>query len=180
MRTFKKILVVVAILIAGIFIVGLFTKKHYSVIRETTINKPKQEVFSFIKYLENQKKYNTWLMKDPNARITTKGTDGTVGFISTWDSDNKEVGKGEQEIKDIKEGERVDYEVRFIEPFEGKADTYMETESASDSQTKVKWMFNSKMEYPMNIMMIFMDIPGMLGKDMSASLANLKGNLEKQ
>ena len=180
MRTFKKIILVVAVLIAGLFIVGLFTKKEYSIEREITINKPKQEVFGFIKYLNNQKKFNKWVMTDPNVRIENRGTDGTVGFVSAWESDNKEVGKGVQQIKNIKEGERIDYEVQFIKPFEGKADVYMTTEPVTDSQTKVKWGFSSGMKYPMNIMMIFMDIPGMLGKDMDTSLENLKEHLEKQ
>jgi len=36
------------------------------------------------------------------------------------------------------------------------------------------------MKYPMNIMLLFMDIPGMLGKDLETSLTNLKSVLEKQ
>jgi hypothetical protein len=34
-------------------------------------------------------------MMDPNAKMEYKGTDGTVGFISAWDSKIKYVGKGE-------------------------------------------------------------------------------------
>ncbi len=90
---------------------------------------------------------------------------GTVGFISSWDSEQKNVGKGEQEIKNIKEGERIDYEIRFIKPFESTAPAYMITEGASN-QTKVKWGFQSRMPYPMNLMMVFMDIPGMIGEDL--------------
>ena len=45
------------------------------------------------------------------------GTDGTVGFISAWESDIKNVGSGEQEILNIVEGERLGYEIRFLKPF---------------------------------------------------------------
>jgi len=32
------------------------------------------------------------------------GNDGTVGFVLAWDSTNKSVGKGEQEITNVEEG----------------------------------------------------------------------------
>jgi len=180
MNILMIILTVIAILIALLLILALFTKKEYTIEREITINKPKQEVFNFIKYLKNQDNYNKWVMMDLNAKKQNKGTDGTVGFVSAWDSENKRVGKGEEEIKKITEGERIDLEIRFIKPFEGKADTHMTTVPVAQNQTKIKWDFSSGMKYPMNIMLLFMDIPGMLGKDLETSLTNLKSVLEKQ
>jgi len=179
MRIFKKILLVIAIIVVGLLVTGLFTKKEYSLVREITINKPKQEVFNYIKQLKNQRYFNTWAMKDPNIKNEEKGTDGTVGFVYSWKSESNEVGAGVQEIKNITDGERVDYDVHFLEPFEGQAKCYMSAEALSDNQTKVKWGFDSGMKYPMNIMMIFMDVPGMLGEELDKSLVNLKGVLEK-
>ena len=108
-----------------------------------------------------------------------KGTDGTVGFISTWDSDKKEVGKGEQEIKKIIEGERVELSLHFIKPFDGFADAHMITTPQGDNQTKVKWGFSSKMKYPMNILLLFMNMEKMIGGDLQTGLINLKTVLEK-
>jgi hypothetical protein len=87
-------------------------------------------------------------------------------------------GKGEQEIKSIKEGVRMDVEIRFIRPFEGIASTPFVTESMSDSQTKVTWGMVSSMKYPMNIMLLFLNMENMLGKDLEISLGNLKRILE--
>ena len=39
---------------------------------------------------------------DPDLEKTYKGTDGTVGFVSSWDRNNEEVGTGELEIINIK------------------------------------------------------------------------------
>ncbi len=88
------------------------------------------------------------------------------------------AGKGEQEIKNITEGERVDIEVRFEKPFEGIATTPIVTEAVSENQTKVKWGMNGKNKYPMNFMNLFID--NMLGKDLESSLATLKNNLENK
>ncbi len=179
MRIFKKILIAIIIIIAALLVIGLFTKKEYTVFKEITINKPKLEVFDYIKHLKNQQYFNTWALKDPDAKHEERGTDGTVGFVFTWKSEDNEVGEGVQEIKSIREGERIDYDVQFIEPFSGQAKCFMSTAVAGNNQTQVKWSFDSGMKYPMNIMMIFMDIPGMLGKEMDKSLVNLKNTLEK-
>lgn len=39
---------------------------------------------------------------------------------------------------------------------------HMVTEDAEGNQTKVKWGFNGKMPYPMNLMLLAMDMDGML------------------
>ncbi len=179
MKIFKKILLIIVSLTAILLIIPLFTKNDYSVEREITVNKPKQVVFDYIKYLKNQDNFSKWAKMDPNMKKEYKGTDGTVGFVSAWDSDKDDVGKGEQEIKKITEGERVDFNLHFIKPFEGFADTYMTTAGAGENQTKVKWGFSSKMKYPLNIMLLCMNMEKMVGDDFQTGLNNLKSVLEK-
>jgi len=117
---------------------------------------------------------------DPNMKKEYRGTDGIVGFVSAWDSEKPDVGKGEQEIKKITEGERIDFELRFIKPFEATYYAYMTTDSTGTGQTKVKWGFDGKMNYPMNLMLLFMNMDKMLGDDLETGLSNLKTVLEKQ
>ncbi|HEY4628905.1 MAG TPA: SRPBCC family protein [Flavobacterium sp.] len=175
----KKILIALAILIAIPLIVALFVKKVYAVEREITINKPKQEVFDYVKLLKNQDHYSKWATMDPKMKKSYRGTDGTVGFVSTWESKVDSVGVGEQEIKKIVEGERIDFELRFIKPFEATEPAFMTTEAVSENQTKVKWGFSGHMNYPMNLMMLFMDFEKMIGDDLQTGLNNLKTVLEK-
>ncbi len=180
MKILKKILIGLAILIALVLITALFVKNDYTIEREIVINKPKHEVFDYIKLLKNQAYYSKWVMQDPNVKREEKGTDGTVGYITSWDSDHKEVGKGEQEIKGIVDGERLDLALHFIKPFEGRATAYMITETVTENQTKVKWGFNGSMPYPFNIMRIIMNIEKQLGGDLTLGLTNLKSVLEKE
>jgi len=176
MNILIKILIVIGALVALLLIAALFIKKEYNIVREITINKPKTEVFSYVKHLKNQDNYSKWVRMDPNMKKDFRGTDGTVGFIYAWDG-NKKAGKGEQEIKKIAEGEGVDVEVRFEKPFEGIATSPIVTEAVSADQTKVKWAMNGKSKYPLNFMNLFMD--NMLGKDLETSLTTLKSILEK-
>ena len=179
MKTIKIIVFVIIGIVALVLVIALFVKKGYAVERVVTINKPKMEVFDYVKFLKNQDNYSVWATKDPNMKREYKGTDGTVGFISAWDSEEKNVGKGEQEIKKITEGERIDFELRFIKPFQATEQAYMTIESISDTQTKVAWGFSGKMKYPMNIMLLTMDMEGMIGKDFDSGLNKLKMILEK-
>lgn len=179
MKIFKKILIALAIIIAIPLLVALFVKKDYAVEREISINKPKEAVFDYVKYLKNQDNFSKWATMDPDMKKTYRGTDGTVGFVSAWESRNDDVGAGEQEITKITEGERIDYELRFIKPFESTEKAYMITEALGDNQTNVKWGFSGRMDYPMNLMLLFMDFEEMIGNDFETGLNRLKGELEK-
>ena len=177
-----SILITVLLTIAGIvallFIIALFTKKEYAIVRNININKSKDDVFNYIKLLRNQDYFSKWVMTDPNMKKTFTGTDGIIGFIYAWDG-NKKAGAGEQEIKKIREGERIDTEVRFIRPFAGLANLSFTTTPVTNNQTTVTWGMTSSMKYPMNIMLLLMNMEKMLGNDMETSLNTLKGILEK-
>lgn len=178
MKILKKILIVLVVIIAIALIIPLFLAKDYKVEREVTINKPKQEIFNYLVMLKNQDNFSVWAKMDPAMKKTYTGTDGTVGFVSAWESEKKEVGAGEQEIKNITDGASIEYELRFLKPFESTSKATMSTEAVSENQTKVKWSFEGNMPYPMNIMQLFMDMDKMLGADLAKGLENLKGIME--
>jgi RimJ/RimL family protein N-acetyltransferase len=177
-QSMKKVLYIIIALIALVLVAAFIMPKDYAVKREIVINKPKAEVFEYLKMLKNQDEWSVWMAKDPNIKKDFTGTDGTVGYTSMWEG-NKDVGKGEQEIKNIVDGERIDTELRFIEPFESTNDAYMITESIGSSSTRVTWGFSGSMPIPMNVMLPFMGMEESVGKDFQDGLNNLKAILEK-
>jgi hypothetical protein len=179
MKALKIIGLVLVSILVLVLVTGLFVNGKYDVEREVTINKPKQEVFDYIKYLKNQNNFSVWAKIDPAMKTEFRGEDGTVGFVSAWDSEDPKAGKGEQKIIKINEGERIDYELHFIEPFESTDFAYLTTEAVNDSVTTVKWGFDGKMKYPMNLMLLFMDMEEMLAPDLQNGLENLKTLLEQ-
>ncbi len=178
MRILKKVLIGISVLIALILIVALFVNKDMATNKSVVINKPKEEVFNYIKQLKNQDNYSVWGKMDPNMKKEYHGTDATEGFVAAWEG-NSDVGKGEQKIMKISEGERIDFDLHFMEPMESNAKVYMATEAVSPTQTKVTWAFDSKMAYPFNIMGLFVNMGEMVGKDFQTGLGNLKVILEK-
>lgn len=180
MRILKKLFLFLIILLGIILIAAAFMKKDFAVEKEIVINQPKDSVFKFVKFLKNQDQFSVWAKMDPNMKNQFKGNDGEIGAINSWESDNENVGIGEQEIKNIKEGERIDFELRFKEPMEATNFAYMTTEALSPTQTKVIWGFTGKSPYPFNFMLAFMNMDEMVGKDFQQGLDNLKVLLEKK
>ena len=168
MSIVKKILKVLAAIIILLLIAAIFVGKEYAVERAIIINKPTSAVFNYVKFLKNQDYYSKWALMDPNMKKSFSGVDSTVGCISAWDSENKDLGKGEQEIKKITEGSRIDYELRFEKPMKDVADSYMTTEAAGADKTTVKWGIKGRMTYPFNLMGLFMD--KMMGGDLEEGL----------
>ena len=171
------IIFIVLIVLAIPLVVALFVKKTYSVEREIMIARPPHVVFNYLKYLKNQDKFSKWATMDSNMKKEYRGIDGTVGFVSAWESQNKNVGKGEQEIKKITDGKRIDFEIRFIKPFAAVANAYMTTDQMSRNETIVNWGFDSQMNYPMNLMLLF-NMKKKIGDDLTTGLMNLKNQLE--
>jgi uncharacterized protein YndB with AHSA1/START domain len=180
MSILQIILIVIGAVILVILLSAAFTSAEYTVQKEIIIDKPLPAVFDYVKFSINQNYYNKWWMMDPNARKEYSGTDAEPGFIMKWESDNKQAGKGEQEIKKVVENKRVDYEIRFIKPFQGVAASFMETNAVPGNQTRVVWAFIGKRNFGMRIFHLLFNLKKMLGSDIQISLTNLKAVLEKQ
>jgi|SRR6185437_121991 len=173
------IMIIIFLVVAFPIVKAKLMKNEYTISREIIINKPKNQVFDYLKMLKNMAYYNKWVMADPNAKMEYKGADGTVGFVSTWDSELKRVGKGEEEIKSITDGERIDFEIRFLKPYEGTSSASITTTSVSGNQTKVVWEFGGTMNYSMKMMHVVLNLKKALGKDIQTSLLNVKSILEQ-
>ena len=178
MKILKNMAIIVAVIIAIPLVIALFTAKDVTVVREITINKPHQEVYDYTKYLKNQDNFSKWALMDPDMKKDYLGTDGEVGFVSSWKSENPDVGSGEQEILAIQEGKRIDYALRFLEPFESNDKSFFEFESLGENKTLVRWGYDGHMAYPMNAMLLVMDMEKMIGDDFQTGLENLKNILE--
>ncbi len=170
------ILYILLLIIVAALIVALFIKKEYQIERIIIIDQPVERVFDYIRYMNHQHKFNKWWMVDPQVKNELSGQDGYVGSIIKWDSTNKQLGKGEQEIISIDVNHRIDFEIRFIKPFTNIAQVYMITEPITDDITRFKWGFVGANKFPFTLMNLFID--KLLGNDLQASSSKLKEILE--
>lgn len=172
------VLYIILGIIAALLLAGLFIRKDIKATKEVIIHKHVDEVFNYIKFLKNQQYYSKWAKLDSNMKNEFRGTDGQPGFVNSWSGNNK-VGVGEQEIISIEEGKALNTELRFIKPFKSFAKSRMTTEAIDANNTKVTWGFESQMNYPMNVMKLFMNMEKAVGEDFNVGLHNLKALMEK-
>lgn len=163
-------------IVALVVLLALIAPKNYHLYRSIKIDKPKAEVFAYIKSVKNQDNWSPWKAKDPDMKQEFVGEDGTVGFISKWDG-NKHVGTGEQEIMNIVEGQKLETQLRFFKPWKSQSDAYIKTADA-DGGTEVTWGFAGLNKVPVNIMMLFYNMDKTVGKDFEEGLAKLKNIME--
>jgi hypothetical protein len=142
------------------------------------IGKSSGEVFDYLKYTRNQDNFSVWNMADPAMKKEYKGTDGTVGHIYRWDSTNKNVGAGEQEIISIDEGKKIGYELRFIRPMRNVGKSYFLINGEGDKSTSVVWTFDSPTKFPYSLLAPL--FKRMMGNDLQKGLDKLKNILEKK
>ena len=136
MAIIQFILTILVILVALVLVIALFVPKDYTVTRDIVINRPKADVFAFIRNLRNHKLFSTWEQMDPDMKSVYTGTDGQVGSMHAWEGKGS-TGAGEQEIKHITEGVRIDNELRFFKPMRGVSPVYYTTEAISDNQIQI-------------------------------------------
>lgn len=176
MKIIKKIIIGILAFIALLLVVALFIPNDYTVSVSTVINKPKSEVFDYVRMIKNQEKYSIWMMEDSNVVMDYQGTDGTIGFKASWNSKDDNVGEGSQQITAVSD-ERIDVDLHFERPMKGDDKAATIVEAVSENQTKVTSEFYGHSTYPLNLI-------SLIGKKIitdaqTQNLANLKKILEE-
>ena len=171
-KALKIIGSIVLLLVAFVLIAGLFVAKDYHFETSIAINAPKEKVWQYAGSLHGMEKWSPFIESDPDIQVSFEGQDSAVGAIYTWKG-NKEVGSGSQTISKIDPLNRMDTHLHFIEPFEGEADAYLKL-SGEGNATNVAWGFNTRYKYPMNVMLLFINMDKMMGESFNKGLAKLK------
>lgn len=174
----KKILIVSAGLVAVFVVFGALAPKEFLVQREITINKPKAFVFEYLRHLKNTDEWSPWDKLDPNIQKELRGAeDGRIGAVYAWRG-NKDVGAGEQVITGMIDGERIDLEIRFLEPMKATNRAFYTTAAEGESATVVTWGMSGDTPFPVNVLTMLFDMRGQIGKQFEEGLTNLKSKLE--
>lgn len=147
----------------------LFAKKSYKIERKADIEAPRETVYAQVGQFKNFTNWSPWHFMDPNMKVSIQGTDGEVGALYQWDSQNKNVGKGYQKLLAKAPG-RLDYEVDFGL---GPSPVYFRMEGDSQ-QTSITWGMDMHLPFLMRAGGLFTDLNTFVGKDYENGLANLK------
>src|SRR5918994_2188874 len=90
---FKKILLVLAVLIVAFVVVVALQPTDYRISRSATMAAPQPKVFEQVNDFHNWQAWSPWAKMDPNAKSTFEGPTNGEGAKFAWDGDAN-VGAG--------------------------------------------------------------------------------------
>ncbi|SFI13594.1 SRPBCC family protein [Halpernia frigidisoli] len=172
MKTILKIfLALIVIIVIAMFAIG--EKYHFE--KSIVINAPAEKVYGQVNSSKKINLWNPWMKMDPNLKLQYSGNPGEVGDKYCWKG-NDQVGEGCQEITALAPNQKQSTKMTFLKPFESIATSDILL-SPNGNQTKVTWTMDCELEYPKNLMKIFLN--GQMDKSYGEGLAKLKEISEK-
>ncbi|MBL7760275.1 MAG: SRPBCC family protein [Sediminibacterium sp.] len=178
MKKFLRIVVIILLLLVAVVVVaGLIAPKETNIQTSIDINAPREQVWEQAMKFKNWGNWSYWHRIDTNQTVTYAGTDGEPGSSYSWKGE--ETGEGTMTNKGMENG-KMNYELKFIKPFEGTSDGYIMVEDAGNGVTKVTWTFHSVNDnFLMRAMGAIMGMEKMLKSQFDEGLANMKKHVEE-
>jgi uncharacterized protein YndB with AHSA1/START domain len=173
---FKKIAIVVVVLIAAVLAFAATKPDTFRVQRSAAIKAPPEKIFPLLNDFQRWETWSPWEKKDPAMKRTFSVVTSGKGAVYSWEG-NKEVGQGRMEIADSVPPSRLAIKLDFLKPFEAH-NTVEFTLAPQGDATSVTWAMQGP-PYLLKIMHVFLDMDSMVGKDFETGLANLKAVAEK-
>jgi uncharacterized protein YndB with AHSA1/START domain len=171
------ILIVIAVVIAGILAFAATKPDVFRVQRSITIAAPAEKIFALINDFHQWQSWSPYEHKDPTMQRSFSGAPTGRGAIYDWDG-NKNVGKGRIEITDATQPSRVAINLDMLKPFAAHNKVEFMLQPQGDATT-VTWAMHGHTPYLAKIMHVFINMDRMCGNDFEAGLAKLKAIAER-
>lgn len=155
-----------------------WSKKDYDISRTVMINRPKAEVYAYIRQLQKQPLWMPWFLNDPKGVIKFKGEDGKEGAASYWKGYNKI--EGIQKITKVRDGKLLETQLLFLRPYKTLSLNYMAVKEVEPDRTKMVWGLKGAHRFPASVLMLFYGMDRAVGKDFETGLNSLKTILERK
>ena len=174
---FKKILLVLAVVVAGVLGLASTKPDTFTVQRSASIKAPPDKIFPLVADFHRWADWSPWEHLDPAMKRGHSGPASGPGAVYTWDG-NSDVGAGRMEVLAAQAPTQVSIKLDFIRPFEGHNTTDFSFAPQGDS-TLVTWVMTGPTPFVSKVMQVFVSMDKLIGKDFEAGLAKLKAVAEK-
>jgi predicted transcriptional regulator YdeE len=177
MKKFLRFLLVLLLLLVVVFVAaGLMAPKETNLTTSTMVNAPKEAVWEQAVKFKNWPNWSYWHKMEPEQTVTYAGTDGEPGSSYSWVG--KKTGEGTMTNKGVENG-KMNYELKFVKPFEATSTGYIMAEDAGNGTTKVTWNFHGTNDnFMMRAIGYLMGMEKQLKKQFDEGLANMKAYVE--
>lgn len=174
---FKRILLVVVVLIGALLAYAATRPDTFRVERAAVIKAPPAKVFALIDDFHQWAGWSPWEKLDPSMKRSHSGAASGKGAVYAWEG-NGDVGAGRMEILETTAPSRVLIRLDFIKPFEAR-NTAEYTLRPEGEATRVTWAMYGPAPFVSKLMQVFVSMDAMIGKDFEQGLANLKALAER-
>ena len=177
MKTLKKILIAVGLLLVVLLIVSQFLPAKYHVERSIVIAAKAEAIYPWVNNLKKWPEWSAWTAaKDPSLVYTYEGPEEGVGAISKWEA--KKMGQGEMKLTASEAGKLVKFDLGFEHGKYLSTGTF--TFESDTGGTKVTWGMDGDVSRNPLDRFFSLLMGKMIGPDFEEGLANLKRRAESQ
>jgi uncharacterized protein YndB with AHSA1/START domain len=177
LKVISIIAAVIALAIAVVVVLAFNQPDSFKVERSITIKAPPEKVFPLVDDFHAWAQWSPWEKLDPAMKRTYSGTPSGKGTVYEWTGDSK-VGAGRMEITESSAPGKIAIQLDFFKPMEGRNPTVF-TFTPKDGGTDVTWTMTGDAPFVTKIMLVFVSMDKMVGKDFETGLANMKAVAEK-
>jgi hypothetical protein len=165
------LLVVVAVLIAGVFVFAATRPNEFRIQRKARVKAPPEKILPHINDFNQWVKWSPYESLDPDMKKTLSGAPSGKGAIYEWEG-NAKAGKGRMEILEAS-ADHVGIALSFEKPF--RADNIAEFSLApAAGATDVTWSMRGPRPFASKLIGIFINMDNLVGRDFERGLQNLK------
>jgi hypothetical protein len=174
----KKVLVALAVLIAGF---GAFVSTRpdtYHIERSATFAAPVQIPFAMVNDFHRWHYWSPWEALDPKMKVSFDGPYAGPGAIYAW-SGNDKAGEGKMTLLETNLYSSIRIQLEFTRPMQD-ASTITFTFAPVPEGTKVTWAMDGKHTFMSKAFCLFMNLDSMVGPDFEKGLASMKALAEPE
>jgi uncharacterized protein YndB with AHSA1/START domain len=171
-----KVLVALAVIVAGALVVVATRPAEFRVTRTGTIAAPPATVFAQVNDFHKWEAWNPWGKLDPAMKESYEGAPAGVGAVYTW-TGNSQVGEGRMTITESRPNELIRIKMEFLKPFAATS-TAEFTFRPEGNQTAVTWTMEGTNNFMAKAMHLVMNMDRMIGGQFEKGLAAMKSVAE--
>jgi hypothetical protein len=171
-----KILIALAVVVAGLVAVVALQPGDFRVSRSATIAAPAPVVFAQVNDFHKWTAWSPWATLDPAMKQTYEGASAGAGAVYTW-AGNREVGEGRMTIVESRPSDLVRVQLDFVKPFAGTGVAEFTFRPEGD-RTAVTWTMTGEKNFVAKGIHLVMNMDRMIGRDFDEGLARMKAVAE--
>jgi hypothetical protein len=172
MRILKYLFLLLLLSLVALSVFVATQKGAFSVERSLVINSPKAAVFNYVNDYRNWEDFGSWMVEDPEIKMTYPQKTVGIGSSYSWDGKN---GNGDMQTIFVKENDSISQKMNYDGTVSDVSWKFKDTIGG----TKVTWKTAGKMSFSLKVYTALNGgIDKIIGRMYEKSLVNLDKKLD--